>query len=352
MENIKAAIFDLDGTLIDSMSVWEKVDVDWFARHGLAYTPDASQAFKTMSFAAAADFVIHEYNLGLTPQQIMDEWNDMVLYEYAHNIRLKDGALDLLKRLKNRGVKLGVATSCFPQAAHLVLENNGVANLFGATLFTDELATSKSQPRIYEACAAALGVSPKDCVVFEDVYHAVCGAKAAGAKVVAVYDPISSVDWADICRAADQTISSFYDLLYQVSFAGRLAGLPGAKQIRQDVFVCEQGYTMEFDETDQSCVHVYVSDGETPVATARAFVTEGQTYTVGRVAVAKPYRKKGVGRFLLQKLEAHLLSLGAKKLTLHAQISAVGFYENLGFVSTGEESFDEGQPHMRMEKLL
>lgn len=352
MDNIKAAIFDLDGTLIDSMSVWEKVDVDWFARHGLAYTPDASQVFKTMSFAAAADFVIAEYNLGLTPQQIMDEWNDMVLYEYAHNIRLKDGALDLLKALEKRGVKLGVATSCFPQAARLVLENNGVAQMFGAILFTDELSTSKSQPLIYEACAASLGVSPSECVVFEDVYHAVCGAKAAGARVVAVYDAISSVDWADICRAADKTILSFFDLLYQVSFAQRLDDLPGARQIRQEVFVCEQGYTMEFDETDKRSVHVCASDGNIPVATARAFVTEGQTYAIGRVAVAKPYRKKGVGRFLLQKLEAHLLAMGAKKLTLRAQISAMGFYEKLGYHSVGEETFDEARPHMRMEKLL
>lgn len=134
-----------------------------------------------------------------------------------------------------------------------------------------------------------------------------------------------------------------------------LDALPDAKQIRQHVFVEEQGFQKEFDEVDASAIHIVVYDGETPVATGRAFPKDGEegTYLLGRIAVEKAYRGKNLGTYVIEKLEDYLLGHEAPRcFELSAQCRVQAFYEKLGYCATENRYMDEFCPHVEMRKVI
>lgn len=126
-----------------------------------------------------------------------------------------------------------------------------------------------------------------------------------------------------------------------------------AAQIREEVFVKEQGFRDEFDDIDKIATHIVIFDGDTAAATCRVFA-QGDTghWLVGRVAVRKTYRGTGLGRVLMQAAEKTAKRGGATVLDVSAQVRARGFYEAVGFTSSGEEYLDEYCPHIHMEKEL
>lgn len=124
-----------------------------------------------------------------------------------------------------------------------------------------------------------------------------------------------------------------------------------AREIRITVFVEEQGFVEEFDTTDGESVHFVAFDGETAVGTCRVFKTENeQSYTLGRLAVSKHHRKKGIGRALLSAAEEYAQRNGATELILHAQCAAQSFYEKCGFTAYGEIEYEQDSPHTWMKK--
>lgn len=213
MNEIKAIIFDLDGTLIDSMYVWHKIDIDFLAERGLKVPPDYEQAIKTMHFETAAEYTIARFGFKETPQEIMSIWLNMALNEYAHNVRLKDNVEELLKRLKTLSVKIGIATSSKPILAEPVLKNNGVYDCFDMICYTSEVGLDKRHPDIYLLTAKKLGVKPEECIVFEDIIDGINGAKLAGMRTIAVYDEGSADDVEILKSVADKYIYSFTELL-------------------------------------------------------------------------------------------------------------------------------------------
>lgn len=126
-----------------------------------------------------------------------------------------------------------------------------------------------------------------------------------------------------------------------------------ARKIRITVFVEEQGFVEEFDTTDGESVHFVAFDRETAVGTCRVFKTENaQSYTLGRLAVYKQYRKKGVGRALLSATEEYAQRNGGTELILHAQCAAQSFYERCGFTAYGEIEYEQDSPHTWMKKSV
>lgn len=129
---------------------------------------------------------------------------------------------------------------------------------------------------------------------------------------------------------------------------------PLSREIREEVFVREQEYPieLEFDEADESCWHLVLTDNEKAVATARLLkLTEG-VFKPGRIAVLKEYRGKNIGAELLTLIIEKAKEMGAKELHIGAQTYAVGFYEKFGFKTTGEEYMDEHIPHIDMIAYL
>lgn len=128
--------------------------------------------------------------------------------------------------------------------------------------------------------------------------------------------------------------------------------LGDAKAIRQTVFVEEQGFCDEFDETDSIAHHLVVYSENAPVATGRVFPGAEGEYIIGRIAVIRPYRGEGFGRIVVENLENQARVLGAKSVTLAAQTQARGFYEALGYQADGEVFLEEHCPHISMKKSL
>ena len=126
---------------------------------------------------------------------------------------------------------------------------------------------------------------------------------------------------------------------------------PHAIAIRNTVFVEEQGFIDEFDEADERAFHLVLYSGEEPIGVCRVF-TEGETWLLGRFAVQKAWREKGLGSMLLRKAEETVRSQGGKTLTLHAQCRAMAFYEKNGYTPFGELEYEQDCPHMAMEKEL
>ncbi|MBI0142107.1 MULTISPECIES: GNAT family N-acetyltransferase [Bifidobacterium] len=125
-----------------------------------------------------------------------------------------------------------------------------------------------------------------------------------------------------------------------------------AKAIRKAVFVEEQGFHNEFDQTDDASLHIVAYDGDEPVGVCRIFPDRGRVWTLGRLAVLKPYRGQHLGADLVGTAEETARNHGADRITLHAQKRAAGFYESLGYRDMGIHDQDEGCPHMWMDKSL
>lgn len=215
-QDIQAAIFDMDGTLIDSMWVWEKIDIEYLKKRNIPIPKKLNSSIAHLTFEESAKYFKDTFNLEDNVKTIMDEWNNMAYHEYTHNVKLKDGALDFLTALKNNGIKLGLATSNSNLLLKIALKNNGIFHLFDCITTSDEVNKSKEFPDIYLLCAKKLSTSPKHCIVFEDILPAVIGAKSAGMKVVGVHDIYASDQKKEIIKNADFYIFKYNELIKAV----------------------------------------------------------------------------------------------------------------------------------------
>lgn len=213
MKDFKCAIFDLDGTLLDSTSVWAEVDENFFKRHGLILPPGYAKAISPMGFERAAVYTIERFGLKQTPQQVMDEWNDEAQRLFATKVFLKPGAADYLKKLKQKNIKLCIATASHRELFVPALKNNGVLELFDYITTLKEVKRGKGFPDIYLESAKKAGASVDDCVVFEDLYEGIKGAKAGGFYSIAVYDKNSDDDKEKIKSISNKYIYDFFEIL-------------------------------------------------------------------------------------------------------------------------------------------
>ncbi|MEW9096729.1 MAG: HAD family phosphatase [Clostridiaceae bacterium] len=212
LKNIKGAIFDMDGTLVDSMWVWHTVDVEYLKKRNIDMPKDLKENIEHLSFNETANYFKKRFNLEDTVEDIMDEWNNIALKEYSNNVKLKPGAKEFLSLLKSSGIKIGLATSNCDMLLQIALKNNDILHYFDCITTTNEVSRGKNFPDVYLLCAEKLGVNPKECIVFEDILPAVIGAKAAGMKVVGVHDIHSDDQKEKIMNLADLFIFNYDEL--------------------------------------------------------------------------------------------------------------------------------------------
>jgi HAD superfamily hydrolase (TIGR01509 family) len=206
---MKGAIFDLDGTLIDSMGVWDKIGRDFLAARGIKAPDDLSRVVKNLSFDEVAAYYIREFALPDSATQLMAIWNAMAYREYAENIELKPGVRPYLIMLKENHIKTAIATATDRELTEAVLRRHRLREFFQAIVTVADIGKGKEHPDIFLLAAQKLQVRPQECIVFEDCLHAVAGAKQAGMKVWAVYDPASAHERPEMERIADGYIQGF-----------------------------------------------------------------------------------------------------------------------------------------------
>lgn len=206
----KGAIFDLDGTLLDSLGVWDDVDEIFFSRRGIPVPDDYQEAVSPLAFPDIADYTIRRFHLDETPQAIMNEWNDLAFAEYTQKVRLKPGAKSYLEHLRATGARLGVASTLMPSLRDPTLEHLGIAGMFDAVCGIEEVGgLNKDHPDLYLHVADRMGVAPGECTVFEDIVVGVRTAKRLGMTAWAMLDDSSRSQWEGLAAAADGTLRDF-----------------------------------------------------------------------------------------------------------------------------------------------
>ena len=217
--NIKAAIFDLDGTLINSMSLWDQIDIDYLTSKNIPVPDDLNDEISHLSFNQVAVYFKERFKLEDSLDDIKNTWNTMAYDHYSSDITLKDGVVEFLDFLKKSNIKIGLATSNSTELLEASLKFNKIYDYFDAITITDEVSIGKHEPDVYLLAAKKLNVKPEECIVFEDILPAVKGAKKAGMKVIAVEDECSVLDKDDIIKNSDEFINDFRVLIPQDDIA-------------------------------------------------------------------------------------------------------------------------------------
>jgi HAD superfamily hydrolase (TIGR01509 family) len=213
LNDIKGAIFDLDGTLVDSMWVWTQIDIDYLKMKGYSMPENLRSEIVHLSFSQTAVYFKEKFNLNDSIEEISEDWHNMAFNHYSKNVKLKLGVRDFLNTLKSFKIKIALATSNSIPLLEACLKNNGIYDYFDSITTTDEVSNGKDCPDVYLLAANKLGISPKHCLVFEDILPAVQGAKAANMKVIAVKDDECLDSKEDLLKYADKYIHSFEELL-------------------------------------------------------------------------------------------------------------------------------------------
>lgn len=213
LEGIEAVLFDLDGTLVDSMWMWESIDVEFLAIFGLEITNDLQKAIEGMSFSETAIYFKERFQIPWEVSEIKAKWNEMAMEKYTNEVPLKEGALRFLTYLKQHEIPMGIATSNSKELVQAVLKAHHIEQYFSSVTTGCEVKAGKPAPDIYLKVADDLKVDPNHCLVFEDVPAGIKAGKAAGMKVCAVADPFSLTMLEEKKLLADYFIESFGELI-------------------------------------------------------------------------------------------------------------------------------------------
>lgn len=209
VDNSKAIIFDLDGTLIDSMNVWSDIDKEFFKMHDLPFEEDYQKEIGHKGLKEIAAYTKTRYNLIESEDEIISIWLDMAKEAYAYKIPLKEGVKSFLEYLQSKNIKMGIATSNSLELTESVLKHHDIYKYFSKVVTVNELKTNKGSPDIYLHISDSFGLTPNECIVFEDLLVGIRTAKKAGYKVVGVKE-ISSLDKEkEIKEIADLYISNY-----------------------------------------------------------------------------------------------------------------------------------------------
>lgn len=210
---MKGAIFDVDGTLLDSMNVWWDAVIDFYREHGREISDAEAFEYKEMTMKESLPLIKERLNLTESFEELAEDFKQRGLYKYEHTVPLKEGADKYLKKLHDEGVKIALATSGFEELCKRAFTRLGVWQYIDACAFSSEVGVNKSNPDVYLLAAERIGVKPEDCVVYEDIVNGITGAKKGNFKTCAIFDESDIEDVDTLKELADRYIDSWNELL-------------------------------------------------------------------------------------------------------------------------------------------
>lgn len=210
LKDIDAVIFDLDGSLVDSMWIWRDIDIEYLDKFGISLPENLQSEIEGKSFSETAYFFKERFQLPVSIEAIKEDWNRMAWDKYSHQVPLKEGVNEFLKLCRSKNIKLGIATSNSRALVENVASVHGLDDYFSCIMTGCDVEKGKPAPDIYLAVAKELQVKPARCLVFEDVIPGIQAGKAAGMKVCAVADEYSAHQQEEKKALADYFIESFY----------------------------------------------------------------------------------------------------------------------------------------------
>ena len=195
---IKGMIFDADGTLLDSMPIWDDLGARYLKGIGIEAEPGLSEILFCMSLEESAAYMKRTYGLSQTEEEIRNGVLAKLDDFYVNEVQAKPGVSEFLRTLHERKVPMMIATSSSRHHIEAAMRRLGFLDYFAGIITCEEVGSGKSRPDIYLKCAEAIGLPPEEVCVVEDVIHAVRTANAAGFPTAGVYDEASAKDTADM----------------------------------------------------------------------------------------------------------------------------------------------------------
>lgn len=213
LHNKKAVIFDLDGSLVDSMWLWREIDIEFLGERGMTLPEDFQHEIEGMSFTETAEYSKKRFGLTESIEELKDIWNRMALDKYSNEVDFKPNAKLFLQYCREHGIRLGIATSNSRELVNAVSDALGLGDYMDVIVTACEVNRGKPAPDVYLEAARRLGTAPEDCLVFEDVPAGILAGKSANMTVCAVEDAFSREQWQEKCRLADYHIRDYRQVL-------------------------------------------------------------------------------------------------------------------------------------------
>ena len=213
MERImKAAIFDMDGTLVDSMGEWRKLNTLYIRMHGITPTPEQEEDMYALSGMRVVEYYKEHFDIETTFEELCLLSAEEMGRIYGEGLPLKPGAGEYLRRLNERGVKCVVATATPAKQALVALNRKGLVRQLDYIFSTEMLGGHKGETSFYDKLCAFIGERPEDCVMFEDGLYAMQGARAAGLGVIGITDSTNVRYREEMAEVCDRVIDSYDEL--------------------------------------------------------------------------------------------------------------------------------------------
>lgn len=211
-----AVIFDLDGTLIDSMWVWEKIDECFLKEYHIEVPTDMDRELEGKSFTETAEYFKRRFKLEISVEGIKDRWNQLAREFYKTEVPLKEGAKEFLEKLKARDIKIGIATSNSVELVQAVLEALDIERYFSEIKTSCEVGKGKPFPDIYLKVAEGLKVEPSRCLIFEDIPNGIRAGKNAGMTAWLIKDRQSDEILNEAKAIADDYVINYYEAIQKL----------------------------------------------------------------------------------------------------------------------------------------
>ncbi len=201
----KGAVFDLDGTIIDSLPFWKNMNNYLFEKHCKGLVVDESR-IRGMSLKISVEYIVDELGANATKEELLEEIVSGMKKAYLEDIPAKKEVRDIVIRLFESGVPMTVCTACDLALAKGALKRLGLIDCFSEIVSSHEISMDKTKPLIYKLMSEKMGIPISDLVMFEDTYSCMAAAKEAGMRVIAVEDEMSATDRPLIEEIADEYI--------------------------------------------------------------------------------------------------------------------------------------------------